>query len=66
MRELDVLLSSWLEDSYDAASDTQKAAFESLLTLPDPEIAAYLLRGEAAPDADVHALVAQIRGDAGP
>ncbi len=64
MRELDVLLSQWLEDHYDSAGASRKAAFEALLDLSDPQLAAYLLRGEPAADSTTRDLVAQIRGDA--
>jgi antitoxin CptB len=49
MRELDVLLTRYLEQTYPAASSTQQLAFESLLDLQDPLILAYLT-GSAVPD----------------
>lgn len=64
MRELDVLLSAWFEQHFDGASETQKAAFQSLLELSDPELASYLLRGEPTNSPDLQRLVASIRGDA--
>lgn len=63
MRELDVLLSRWLERHFDAASDAQKQAFRELLSLQDPELAAYLLQGVPAADPELARLVARIRGD---
>jgi antitoxin CptB len=48
MKELDVLLERFLEKSYADASSEQKRAFTSLLALPDPLLAAYLL-GHATP-----------------
>ncbi|MBT8086353.1 MAG: succinate dehydrogenase assembly factor 2 [Woeseia sp.] len=62
MRELDVLLSGWLDRQFDAAPESQKVAFQSLLELSDPELAAYLLRGEPARDAEQQPLIEQIRG----
>ncbi|MDH3441193.1 MAG: succinate dehydrogenase assembly factor 2 [Gammaproteobacteria bacterium] len=62
MRELDVLLSGWLEEKYDAVSDDDKSAFRRLLSLPDPEIARYLLAGERAGDPDIARVVERIRG----
>lgn len=56
MKELDALLSAYLEDRYDTADDTEKAAFEALLALPDPDLVAYLLKKQqpdSAPIADV-------------
>ncbi len=56
MRELDVLLRDYLDRRYEAAGDTEKRAFEQVLTLPDPELAGYLLgrqRPESATLADI-------------
>lgn len=44
MRELDELLVGYLEESYPADSDADKAAFREVLTLADPELNAYLLQ----------------------
>ena len=44
MKELDQLLTSYLDDGYDAASEADKAAFSALLELSDPELAGYLLQ----------------------
>lgn len=44
MRELDELLVRYLEDYYPDDSDTDKAAFRSVLDLSDPELNAYLLQ----------------------
>ena len=38
MRELDVVLMRYMERDYDAADQGEKASFESLLSLQDPEI----------------------------
>ena len=62
MRELDVLLSGWLEEKYDAVDDADKTAFRRLLTLPDPELARYLLAGERASDPEIARVVKCIRG----
>ena len=43
MRELDDLLTSYLEDRYCVADPDEKAAFAALLALPDPELVGYLL-----------------------
>lgn len=62
MRELDVLLSRWLEESYGTAGEDDKSAFRRLLSLPDPELARYLLTGERAADPDIARVVEYIRG----
>jgi antitoxin CptB len=60
MRELDVLLTRYLEQRFGAASDEEKAAFEALLTLPDPQIAAYLLRNQEPGSAAIARVVRHI------
>lgn len=60
MRELDDLLMTWLEKRYDAADDAQKQAFEALLALPDPEIAAYLLKKESPASRSIGLIVDDI------
>ena len=57
MRELDVLLTRYLDQAFEAANDEQKDAFRRLLTLPDPVIYGYLLGRDAPPDASLRALV---------
>lgn len=49
MRELDVLLISYLEAQYEQAGAGEKAAFRAFLELSDPEMMGYLLRNEAPP-----------------
>ena len=63
MRELDVLLSDWLDTRYNAVSEADKAAFRRLLSLPDPELARYLLAGIEAVDPDIARVVTIIRGN---
>ena len=43
MRELDNLLTAYLDNRYAMADADEKAAFEALLALPDPELVGYLL-----------------------
>ncbi len=49
MKELDQLLTRYLDTAYVAAPDDEKAAFVLLLELPDPELAGYFL-GRQVPD----------------
>ena len=46
-RELDLLLSRYLENDYDRARPEERAAFEKLLELPDPELYRLLIVGAA-------------------
>ncbi len=60
MRELDTLLTNYLEQRYAPSDQRQKAAFRALLSLPDPELAGYLLGGLTPPDRDIGHVVQRI------
>ena len=61
MRELDRFLSGFLEDRYGELKPAEKAAFETILDFPDPELYGYLL-GRASPaEAEVAHLIERIR-----
>ena len=49
MRELDELLLHYLDGRYVQADEPEKAAFRSLLALPDPELIGYLLQQQIHP-----------------
>ena len=61
MRELDVLLSRFLERRYPGSDAQEKAAFEALLTLSDPELVRYLLHGEPCPQTDLQRVIDRLR-----
>jgi antitoxin CptB len=63
MRELDVLLTGFLDAHYGSASESDKAAFRALLGLSDPELVSYLLSGEPPDDPRFDAIVARLCGD---
>ena len=54
-----MLLERYLRTAWPGASPEQKALFEQLLELPDPELAAYLL-GHAVPQRSALAQLAQL------
>jgi antitoxin CptB len=62
MKELDLVLSGWLERHYATASSAERNCFDRFLDLPDPELAAYLLGREIPTDPGFAALVAQLAG----
>jgi antitoxin CptB len=64
MKELDLLLTGYLRDRWPKASAREKAAFERILELPDPLLAAYLLQHEIPADPDLENLLAILRGQA--
>jgi antitoxin CptB len=55
-KELDLLLLGWLARHFDSATGEQRARFASLLEMPDPELARYLL-------AATHPLAADLAGE---
>lgn len=60
MKEIDLLLVAWLENSYRAASSAQQRVFREFLELPDPEIAGYLLGREFPAETERRELVAAL------
>jgi succinate dehydrogenase flavin-adding protein (antitoxin of CptAB toxin-antitoxin module) len=62
MRELDLLLSTWLETAFDRSSPQQQCQFEQLLELSDPELERYLLWGACPDEPERAALTQAIRG----
>ena len=61
MRELDVLVTRYLERDFPRASSRERDAFVRLLGLQDPDLARYLLAGEPPAEADLSTVVARIR-----
>lgn len=60
MKELDVLLSRWIEESWAGADAERRLAFEWLLEQPDPDLAGWLLGGARPPEAGRAALIDDI------
>ena len=56
MKELDLLLLRYVDRAWPAAGEPERAAFEQLLDLPDPELAAYVL-GHATPPPQFRRLI---------
>ena len=57
MRELDELLLRYLEQHYAEADAEEKAAFEAVLALADPELNSYLLQRQTpSSDAIAHVI----------
>jgi len=65
MRELDELLLRYLNTWYPHVDDDEKAAFQSLLALPDTALIGYLLHKDSyAPE--FHHVIQHILNGAGP
>jgi succinate dehydrogenase flavin-adding protein (antitoxin of CptAB toxin-antitoxin module) len=50
MKELDLLLLRYLRQRHGQANREERATFEELLELPDPELARYLIAGDVPSD----------------
>lgn len=61
MRELDLLLTRWLEREWAAASESRRGVFLRLLDCEDDKLWRWFTGTEAAPDDALHALVEHIR-----
>jgi len=61
MRELDELLLRYFEHVYPASDEDERSAFRRLLTLPDPELVAYLLGGESTGQSVTDRVLERIR-----
>lgn len=59
VKELDVLLTRFLDAVYPGLSSTEQAAFEHLLTLEDPLLAGYCL-GQIEPPGEWRGLISTI------
>ena len=61
MRELDQLLTRWLDREWTAASDSQREVFLRLLDSEDDRLWRWFLGHETAPDAALDSLIQDIR-----
>ncbi len=62
MKELDALLTGYLEEHYDSASDSEKGAFQDILALPDPELFGYLLQRRKPESEPIARVIERILG----
>ncbi len=65
MRELDALLRGFADSEAATLNETELAAFEAILELPDPTLYAYLLGSRAPDDPAIAALLERIRAGVG-
>jgi len=61
MRELDQVTESFLNEHYSTATPDERAAFERLLELPDPQLLALILNQEIADDSTTEHVLAKMR-----
>ncbi|MDB6083286.1 MAG: hypothetical protein JWN43_1167 [Gammaproteobacteria bacterium] len=62
MKELDLLLTRYVDEQYPDAAPDHQQAFRELLEAQDPLIHAYFLGREAPPDAVLTSLIERITG----
>jgi antitoxin CptB len=60
MRELDDLLTRYLDELYDKAGTQEKEAFAALLELPDPDLVGYLLNRQQPGSEQIRRVVKHI------
>ncbi len=65
MKELDVVMSRYLEQYYATADSEQRRQFEKLLTLPDPELYSLLLGRSETQDPEQRRMLEFLRGMSG-
>ena len=64
MKELDVVLTAWLDRCYASASATEREAFKSLLEMDDPDLAALVLGAGVHGDPECDRVIQRIRRSA--
>ena len=62
MRELDALMSGYLDNAYETASAADQARFRALLEWPDPDLFRFLLGKDTVDDSGLLRLRQEITG----
>ncbi len=61
MKELDVVMTTYLESNYAIASEAEKAGFKELLEMPDPDLYALLLGKQTSSNQIIDSLARSMR-----
>ena len=61
MKELDVVLTRYLDERYADSSDAEQALFQQLLQMPDPDLYNLLLRRTNTDDAELARILQVLR-----
>jgi succinate dehydrogenase flavin-adding protein (antitoxin of CptAB toxin-antitoxin module) len=61
MKELDMVMTGYLDCHYAKASEAEKNGFKILLDMPDPDLYALLLGRQTSPDASIQRVTRCIR-----
>ena len=62
MKELDVILSRYLEQEYPDASAVEQERFRRLLEIPDPDLYSLLLGRSTVDDPELAEFIGELRG----
>lgn len=62
MKELDVVMTGYLDNYYSNASELEKNDFKALLEMPDPELYALIMGRVTSPSQTINELTRTIRG----
>ncbi|MEM9605414.1 MAG: succinate dehydrogenase assembly factor 2 [Pseudomonadota bacterium] len=66
MKELDIVLTTWLDKHYATATETERDVFLALLDMDDPDLAVVLLGGGSLGDPESDRVVHAIRASTAP
>ncbi len=61
MKELDVVLTGYLESHFELASEAEKKAFVELLDMHDPDLYALLMGRQSSPNQTIETVLGSIR-----
>jgi len=61
MKELDVVLTGYLESHFELASEAEKKAFVDLLEMHDPDLYALLMGRQSSPNQTIETVIGSIR-----
>jgi len=61
IKELDIILSQYLEENYSSAPDNEQRAFRDLLYLEDPVLYSLLLETEKSGSPELNALIDKLK-----
>lgn len=61
MKELDVVMTGYLDNYYSDAAETDQQSFKYLLEMPDPDLFAFLVGRDSTDDASIASLIITLR-----
>lgn len=61
MKELDVVMTGYLDNYYSDATETDQQSFKYLLEMPDPDLFALLVGRDSTDDASISSLIVTLR-----